>query len=281
MLVVGASGGIGQYAMFELLDKGYKVRGVTRREKSITEQVRGTPLEQVEWVHGDLNDKSTLSPAMQGVKKVIFCAGAHGWEDIENNRRIYFEAVAELARLGALQGVDRYVLVSSAGLKRPKPNYSGYLKDVLKWKLKGEQALQASGVPYSIVRAYSLDNEKDDVGEDFTVAIFQGDPDGVGTPTSAATALITRKDLGAVTVEAMVSDKTKNASFEVCNTRKMFMGIEPDWRKALAAISPDPPMTAEDIAALKAAIASDQQALTNDAIKDKAFYGDPSNGFRN
>jgi hypothetical protein len=79
----------------------------------------------------------------------------------------------------------------------------------------------------------------------------------------------------------MVSDKTKNASFEVCNTRKMFMGIEPDWRKALAAISPDPPMTAEDIAALKAAIASDQQALTNDAIKDKAFYGDPSNGFRN
>ena len=33
--------------------------------------------------------------------------------------------------------------------------------------------------------------------------------------------------------------------------------------------------------ALKAAIASDQQALTNDAIKDKAFYGDPSNGFRN
>ena len=33
--------------------------------------------------------------------------------------------------------------------------------------------LRASGVPYSIVRAYSLNNEADDAGEDYTVAILQ------------------------------------------------------------------------------------------------------------
>ena len=32
--------------------------------------------------------------------QVVFCAGSHGWEDIENNRRIYAEAVGEAARLG-------------------------------------------------------------------------------------------------------------------------------------------------------------------------------------
>ena len=30
--------------------------------------------------------------------QVIIAAGAHGWEDIENNRRIYAEAVGEIAR---------------------------------------------------------------------------------------------------------------------------------------------------------------------------------------
>ena len=48
---------------------------------------------------GDLNDKSTIAPTMTGVKMVIFAAGAHGWEDIENNRRIYAEAVGEIARV--------------------------------------------------------------------------------------------------------------------------------------------------------------------------------------
>ena len=58
-----------------------------------------TDLEKVEWVAGDLNDKSTIAPTMTGVKMVIFAAGAHGWEDIENNRRIYAEAVGEIARV--------------------------------------------------------------------------------------------------------------------------------------------------------------------------------------
>jgi len=48
------------------------------------------------------------------------------------------------------------------------------------------------------------------------VAIFQGDPDGVA-------ALITRKDLGDVAVEALLSENAKNTTFEVGNARKNFM----------------------------------------------------------
>ena len=105
VLVVGATGGIGQYAIFDLLNRGYKVRGITRRAQKVMEQVKGTDLEQVEWVSGDLNDKTIFAPAMKGVNKVIIAAGAHGWEDIENNRRIYAEAVGEIARIGTQQKV--------------------------------------------------------------------------------------------------------------------------------------------------------------------------------
>ena len=105
VLVVGATGGIGQYALFDLLKRGYKVRGITRRAQKVMEQVKGTELEQVEWVSGDLNDKTIFAPAMKGVNKVIIAAGAHGWEDIENNRRIYAEAVGEIARIGTQQKV--------------------------------------------------------------------------------------------------------------------------------------------------------------------------------
>ena len=66
-----------------------------------------TELEKVEWVAGDLNDKSTIAPTMTGVKKVIFAAGAHGWEDIENNRRIYAEAVGEIARVSLSESSSR------------------------------------------------------------------------------------------------------------------------------------------------------------------------------
>jgi NADPH:quinone reductase-like Zn-dependent oxidoreductase len=47
VLVVGATGGIGQYAIFDLLSRGYKVRGITRRAEKVQGQVKGTELEKV------------------------------------------------------------------------------------------------------------------------------------------------------------------------------------------------------------------------------------------
>eukprot|EP00286_Rhodomonas_abbreviata_P023122 CAMPEP_0181296836 /NCGR_PEP_ID=MMETSP1101-20121128/4915_1 /TAXON_ID=46948 /ORGANISM="Rhodomonas abbreviata, Strain Caron Lab Isolate" /LENGTH=364 /DNA_ID=CAMNT_0023401725 /DNA_START=109 /DNA_END=1203 /DNA_ORIENTATION=- len=214
VLLLGATGGIGQYISRQLLAQGYRVRGVSRYP-SEARKVLG---EEVEWVAADLNDPSKLAPVMQGVSKVIFAAGAHGWEDIGNNRRIYGEAVGELARLSAAQGVSRFVLVSSGGLTIENAGYSPYLKDVLFWKLRGENLLRESGTPYTIVRAYSLDNAAEkskpqgkSKGESASstagsptpppeptmeLLLFQGDKAGVG-------GLISRHDLAAVAVAAM------------------------------------------------------------------------------
>ena len=49
------------------------------------------------------------------------------------------------------QGIDRFLVVSSAGLDimdpssqyfQPQPRISKYLRDVLKWKLRGEQLVR-------------------------------------------------------------------------------------------------------------------------------------------
>jgi hypothetical protein len=78
-------------------------------------------------------------------------------------------AVGELVRLGQKEGVDKFVLVSSAGVGKPASvaldearNRADEAKgrwrptrlepamlneDVIKWKLRGESALKESGLP--------------------------------------------------------------------------------------------------------------------------------------
>jgi len=67
VLVLGASGGIGQHVCTELLKKGYKVRGFTRRPAEAQEELKGS---SIQWVRGDLNNKADLAPAIKGVQKV-------------------------------------------------------------------------------------------------------------------------------------------------------------------------------------------------------------------
>ena len=102
-----------------------------------------------------------------------------------------------MAKLGKAGGVNRFLLISSAGLEMFNPNsprygsalrVSKYLRDVLRWKYRGEQLLRASGVPYTIVRAYSLYNEAnaEETKADTATAVLQGDPEGVGGVASGS-----------------------------------------------------------------------------------------------
>ena len=80
VLVLGASGGIGQYVCAELLRRGYKVRGFTRRPAEAQEELKRSSTYElaisesldssIEWVRGDLNNKADLTPAIKGVQKV-------------------------------------------------------------------------------------------------------------------------------------------------------------------------------------------------------------------
>ncbi|KAJ1484912.1 hypothetical protein T484DRAFT_1795400, partial [Baffinella frigidus] len=91
VLVVGARGYIGEYVVAELQRQGARVRALTRDANPPKEGVFG----DVDWMIGDLNKPATITAdVVKGASRIIFCPGAHGWEDAGNNKRIYDEAVS-------------------------------------------------------------------------------------------------------------------------------------------------------------------------------------------
>lgn len=148
-------------------------------------------------------------------------------------------ALGELIRLGKEEGVDKFVLVSSAGvgLKTPstlaldqvqnKENEARgrwrptrlepamLNEDCVKWKLRGEEMLRSSGLPYTIVRSYSPPPRpwNDPSPSDFNIAILQGGSEGVS-------GVINRSDLGHVTAQALISPETTGTTFEAINVPK-------------------------------------------------------------
>ena len=295
VLVVGATSTMGQDACKDLLALGYKVRGLTRRSEDVQKAVEGTELAQVEWVKGNLNNLADLAPAMKGVKRVIFApllatrAGLDPayvrttvFEDIEMNRRIYADAVAEILRLGRAEGLDKFVLVSSVfgaskssldaeleasedaaspaaaaaaaadgvplrlrNWKRVRVEPSLLNPDVIRFKLSGEEQLKMSGVPYTIVRAYSPPPRpwSDPREKDFSLAVFQRDDAGVS-------GVISRSDLGHLAAEALVNSQTDFTTFQAMNIKTGLSQEQaaivrranprfPDWKGSLTSLAKD------------------------------------------
>ena len=70
ILITGATGTTGQYAIQHLVDKGIKVRAMVR-----TIDARSNKLEAlgVEVVQGDFLDINSLRTALDGIKRAYFC----------------------------------------------------------------------------------------------------------------------------------------------------------------------------------------------------------------
>jgi uncharacterized protein YbjT (DUF2867 family) len=108
-----------------------------------------------------------------------------------------------MAEAAAAADLRQFVLVSSMGVTHEDHVLNKMFNNVLIWKFKGEEALRASGVPYTIVRPGGLINEP---GGQKSVVFAQGD-DGTGT--------IPRADLARVCVAALGSPDALNKAFEV------------------------------------------------------------------
>mmetsp|Transcript_20977 Transcript_20977/g.32875 ORF Transcript_20977/g.32875 Transcript_20977/m.32875 type:complete len:279 (-) Transcript_20977:173-1009(-) len=268
---------MGQDVCTDLLARGYKVRGLTRRAEDVKRAVVGTELAQVDWVKGNLNyNVSDVEGIMGGVKKVIFApllasragldptyleqsGGAALFEDIEMNHHIYCDAVREIARLGAKQGMDKFVLVSSSNIattsekfvqsdgrawKKIRVEPSLLNREVIEWKLRGEQYLRASGVPYTIIHAYSPPPRPwdDPDPKKYDIAILQDETVG---------GAMIRSDLAKVCVEALVRPSTKGVTFGAIDVSKDLSGDTlslvqkvnkqfPNWKQSLDKLASDP-----------------------------------------
>ncbi|MBE9210373.1 CIA30 family protein [Nostoc sp. LEGE 06077] len=132
--------------------------------------------------------------------------------------------------------ISQFVLVSSAGVTRPgRPGINldeeppavrlnDQLGGILTWKLKGEDSLRTSSIPYTIIRPCALTEEPG--GQE--VIFEQGDN---------IRGKISREDVAEICVQTLEQSKVHNVTFEVkatenkvnsLNWEALFSGLQPD-----------------------------------------------------
>ncbi|MBF2007652.1 MAG: CIA30 family protein [Chlorogloeopsis fritschii C42_A2020_084] len=132
--------------------------------------------------------------------------------------------------------VPQFILVSSAGVTRPgrvginldeEPpavRLNDQLGGILTWKLKGEDSLRASGIPYTIIRPCALTEESG--GKEL---IFEQGDNIRGK--------ISREDVAEICVQVLKEPQARNVTLEVKEGENKANSI--DWQRLFANLQPD------------------------------------------
>jgi len=223
VLVAGATGGVGKQIVQKLLARGTPVRVLARDFAA----ARAVFSDTVEYIAGEVREPETLSPAVSGVEAVICAVGAGRGDDQTNTpEKVDYEGVRNLIEAARAANVPHFVLVSSLGVTQPNHPLNQMFDNVLAWKLRGEDALRTSGLPYTIIRPGGL---VDDPGGRLALRLNQGDD-------PAFTGSISREDVAALCVQALTQPAARSITFEVIAVD----GLSPtDWAALFAALKPD------------------------------------------
>lgn len=216
VLVVGASGSIGQPAVAESLRRGYQTRALIRDPSQARLFAEG-----VDVAVGDLTRSETLDEAVAGVTCVIFAHGISG-NDVTGAESVNYGAVRNV--LNALKAPARIALMTTVGVTKPSVGHD--------WKRRGERLVRASGLPYTIVRPgwfdYHARNQEH-------LVMRQGDTRWAGSP---ADGVVSRKQIAQVLVASLTSLAATCKTFELVAERGPAQTeLEPLF-SALAADSP-------------------------------------------
>lgn len=139
ILVVGATGMLGEPVARQLHRDGYAVRVLTRNPEKARVQLG----DAFEFFRGDIENLSSLEKALDG------CFGVHinlrGGPRAEDFDRIEHIGTANIAKVSASLGVKRLAYLSGAAVFEENSWFPS-----VRAKLQAEVAIHKSGVPYSI-----------------------------------------------------------------------------------------------------------------------------------
>jgi uncharacterized protein YbjT (DUF2867 family) len=130
----GATGRQGSAVVNELLARGFQVRALTRKPESA--KALALRAKGVEVVQGNYADPQTLLAAMQGIERMFFYSGFSRNEVVEGEN---------VVRAASEAGI-RQLVYSSGAAADPANGVAGAAK------MQVEQAIIASGVPYTVLR---------------------------------------------------------------------------------------------------------------------------------
>ena len=225
ILVVGATGGTGKEVVRQAREAGYRVRALVRDADKARAQLGS----DVELVVGDVRTGAGVEAAVRGVDYVVSALGSNVRNDPTNTpERVDYGGVRDLVNAAAGAKVKHFVLVSSMGVTHDDHPLNKMFGNILVWKRKGEEAVRASGVPYTIVRPGGL---LDTSGGKADIRAFQGDD-------LKNNGRIPRADVATVALAALGNQSAQGKTFELVSDKSVarsdlnaiFAGLKTDAR---------------------------------------------------
>jgi nucleoside-diphosphate-sugar epimerase len=154
--VTGGTGFVGTHLVRALVARGDSVAALARSPVA-GEALAGRGCRVVT---GELEDAAVRAALLEGAELVFHVAGRTGAPTLDEFRRVNRDLAAVVAREAAARGTSRLVLVSSLAVTGPaargrsldERSGPGPVTDYGRSKQEGEQAVRASGAPFTIVR---------------------------------------------------------------------------------------------------------------------------------
>jgi uncharacterized protein YbjT (DUF2867 family) len=218
VLVAGATGQTGRQVVAQLQEQGYGVRALVRDAASAVEKLGA----DVPLIVADVRDPESLVPAFDGVTLVISSIGASEKEGPNSPEFVDYGGNNNLVDAAVKAKVRQFVLVSSMGVTHEDNMLNRIFGNVLIWKLKGEDYLRDSGIPYTIVRPGGL--HRGPGGEQKIVFELVDE---------VKTVPVSRADVASVLIAALAYPEAQNKTFTVFTVK------EPpttDWQAMFGAL---------------------------------------------
>jgi len=208
IVVAGATGQVGRLIVSQLVGLSQNVRAVVRNEEKAKTLLPPTTAIFV----GDVTNPDTLKDAIKGADYVISAIGAGGAkkDPVNNPETVDYKGVVNLVDVSKAAGVKHLILLSSVGVTQPDHFLNKMMHNVLQWKLKGEDYLRQSSIPYTIIRPGALSNEP---GGKKPIKFVQGDPKGNN-------GVISRADVTRVIINALQDPNAINKTVEITWDKK-------------------------------------------------------------
>src|SRR5579883_217914 len=262
VLVAGATGGVGQLVVSNLLEKGFKVRILTRNAAKAQKMFD----DRVDIAIADIRDPATLPAVTQNVTYIICTTGTTAFpsarwefdptpslfewvrlfidpkysEARAKNSPVKIDAQGVINLVAAIpRNLKRFVFISSSGVLRKNQFPFKILNafGVLDAKYQGEQAIQSSGLPYTIIRPGRL-IDGPYTSYDLNTLLSAKTGGKLGVVVSKGDTLLgdaSRIDVAAAAVECLFHPSSQGLVFELVNS-----GPRPpviDWERLFSNLS--------------------------------------------
>ena len=201
--VVGATGRLGLEVLRALRSQGVTVRALARDRDRAAALLPA----DVDRAIIDVRDAAAFAGALRGIQRVVFAASATAGGAGDNTpRAVEYEAVCTLAAAARSLSLAQVLLVSSAACSQ-REHIHNLWGDILLWKLRSEEVLRSSGVPYTILRPTGL---RAHPGGRRGIRFVQGDRIALGEE-------ISRVDVASLCVALLADPHGLGKTFEAYN----------------------------------------------------------------